>query len=143
MDWLQILIPTIISSVFAGALATWLRMRPRMKEVELQGEQALWTEIASLRSDLKRERELCDERITRIEERHATEMATVNAEVQVLRHDRNNVRQALNAMFAMLKQEGADVVRVVAAIEDMLKQGDEVIAVEKAAIPMIKGGARK
>jgi hypothetical protein len=137
-DWLEWLMVPGVAGALALALAAYLKTRPAMKEAQVHGEAALWAEIGALRAELKRERELCDERIGRMEERHAAEFGAVNAEVQVLRHDRNNVRQALNAMFAMLKQEGFDVAHVVAAIEDMLKNGDEVIAIEKAAMPALK-----
>lgn len=141
MDWLLILIPTIASGIFGGAVATWLRTRPRMKEVELQGEAQLWTRIAALEARaelqdtrLQQEREQCDERIARIEQRHDAEMVELKGQVQVLRHDRNNLRQCFNAMIAMLKQEGADVAQVVASIEEMLAHGDKVIAVEKGSM---------
>lgn len=141
MDWLQWLTSGGVVAAIAVAVAAWLKTRPAMKEAELHGEAALWTEIAALRKEVTRERELCEERITRIEERHSAEQAVVYAELQVLRHDRNNVRQALNAMFAMLKRDGADVVEVVAAIEEMLRNGDDAIAAERAAIPALKGKA--
>lgn len=142
--WLQVLlvlVPAVASGIFGGAVATWLRTRPAMKEAELKGEAALWIEIRdlkkeglTLRHELARERDACDERIERIEKRHESDLEKMSAEVRILRHDRNNVRQALNAMFAMLKRDGADVVEVVAAIEEMLRRGDEVIAVEKGAL---------
>lgn len=140
-EWLQWF--TAIAGVlgFGTALATWIRTRPKMKEVELKGEDALWSRIAKLEAaneaqsaEVKRERELCDERIARIEARHAEDVGKLEKEVRVLRHDRNNVRQALNAMFMMLKREGADVPAIVADIEDMLARGDQVIAVEKGAM---------
>lgn len=140
-EWLQ-WVGTVGGVLGLGtALATWLRTRPKMKEVELKGEDALWARIAKLEAageaqsaELKRERELCDERIGRIEARHADDVGKLEREVRVLRHDRNNVRQALNAMFVMLKREDADVPAIVADIEEMLERGDKVIAVEKGAM---------
>lgn len=134
MEWVQFFVAAVASGIFGGALATYLRTRPQMRAVELQGEDKLWAEIATLRGELKAEREECDKRIERIEERADAAVKELKAQIQVLRHDRNNTRQALNAMFAMLKQEGAEVSNVIATIETMLKDGDEVIALEKAAI---------
>lgn len=116
------------------AIATWVRTRPAMKAAQVQGEAALWKRIEALEVENRKDREACEERIVRIETRHETDQREMKAEIRVLRHDRNNVRQALNAMFVMLRREGADVPQIVAAVEDLLKKGDEVIAVEKAAI---------
>lgn len=134
MDWLQWLTASGAVGAMGLALATYLKTRPAMKIAELQGEQALWAEIATMRAELTTERKSCDERIERMEQRHAEDNAKLDRELRVLRHDRNNVRQALNAMFVMLKREGADVPEIVAAVEEMLKRGDEVIAIEKGAM---------
>lgn len=138
MPWwsqlLLVLVPAVASGIFGGAVATWLRTRPKLKEIELQGEAALWTRIAALEASQESERKTCDERIERIESRHAEDVGKLEREVRVLRHDRNNVRQALNAMFVMLKREDANVPAIVADIEDMLERGDKVIALEKGAL---------
>lgn len=132
--WLQWLTPAGILGAVAIAVAAYFKQRPPMKLAELQGEAQLWAEIGSLRDELKRERELCDERIDRIEKRHEQAVAELNGQILVFRHERNNLRACFNAMIAMLKQEGADISRVVATIEDMMARGDEVVAKEKAAL---------
>lgn len=134
MDWLQWLTASGAVGAMGLALATYLKTRPAMKIAEVQGEQALWARIAALEAQQETERKSCDERIERIEQRHTEDVGKLEREMRVLRHDRNNVRQALNAMFVMLKREGADVATVVADIEDMLKRGDEVIAIEKGVM---------
>lgn len=155
MDWTQILASVLGGGGLALALATWLRTRPAMRlahaqsamtmtEAAVQADKALWERIAALEeraeqqeTRLIEERRQCDERIERIEERHTKDVDELKGEVRSLRHDRNNVRQALYSMFVMLKQPDADVPKVIEAIETMLTRGEEVIAVETA------GGKRR
>lgn len=134
MDWLQLLTAGGAFTALGVAVATWLRSRPAMKLAEVQGEAALWTEIHKLQEDARRSSTDCEERLERMEKRHKADKAELEGEISLLRHERNNVRQALNAMFSMLKRDGADVVQVIAAIEEMLERGDKVIATEKAAL---------
>lgn len=145
MDWSQILTTSGVLGALGIAAAAYFKARPHMKLAELQSEAALWKRIAALEAKaeqqdlrLAQEREMCDERINRIEARHSEDVTELKNEIQTLRHDRNNVRQALNAMFVMLKQDECDVPQVVAAIEDMLTRGDEVIAVEKATMASLR-----
>lgn len=67
MDWIQLLTAGGAFTALGVALATWLSTRPKMKAVELQGEAALWVQIAKLQSEAKNEREECGRRIAILE----------------------------------------------------------------------------
>lgn len=139
MDVLQILTTTGAVSALGVALASYLKTRPAMKTAEVQGEAALWAQIAELRKEAKQEREQCDDRIARLEDRHAAAIselrAEITAEVMVIRHDRNNVKQALNYILIRIKAiENPDLQALAAEAEAMLARGEETIALEKGAM---------
>ncbi len=142
MDWLQWLTASGAVGALGAALATFLRTRPAMKTAQVQGEAALWTRIAALETAQERERNTYEERIDRIERRYEADIKELKGEIQVLRHDRNNVRQGLNALLAMIKRiDNPELSDIAAAIEDMVARGDVAIATEKAALLSTKGTA--
>lgn len=138
MDWAQWLPSVGAVGALALALAAWLRARPAMRLADLQGEAKLWERIVALETKaeeqdkrLLAERQQCDERIARVEERHDEAMAGVDAKIRILRHERNNLRQSINALFARLKRNPEEVAEAIEMAEAMLARGDETIAVEK------------
>jgi hypothetical protein len=134
-DWLPLLVPTVASGIFGGAVATWLRTRPAMAKVELEGAAALWAELRTLREELGRERELCDERIGRIEARNERDRGEMKGALRVLRHERNNISQGFNALLTMIKRlDNPQLSGIAATVEEMVAKGAEQIAVEKAAL---------
>jgi hypothetical protein len=148
MDWIQWVTSGGALGALGLALATYLRTRPAMRSEELKGEEALWREINNLRSEAKSDRQACEERVERMQERHnraidemkaehQESLGLLEAEIRVLRHDRNNLRAGFNAMLAMLKRPDANVPEVIAAVEEMVARGDEVIAIERTAIARV------
>jgi Rad3-related DNA helicase len=141
MDWLQILIPTIASGIFGGAFATWLKTRPQMAKVELEGEAALWGQISELRNEVKRERDLCEERISRIDERNDAALSKMEATLGIIRHERNNASAGFNALLTKIKRlDNPELSAIAEEVEEMVRRGDELIAVEKVAL--WKGASR-
>lgn len=117
----------------AGVIATYIKVQPQMKLAQTQADGPLWARIAALEQRLEDERDSCDERIAGLE-----------AQVQVMRHERNNEQQGRAALFAMLRQiDHPEIPKIVATVEDMIARGEQVIATEKAAIPGLKGRIRK
>jgi len=144
MDWAQILTSTGSIGAVAMAAAAWIKTRPALitaetqsevaiKEVELKGEDALWRRVVALEDKLEAERSECDERIGRMEERHGKDIREIRGQVQILRHERNNIRMALIGLFAAIKRTDDDEMkRIVVLVEEMFERGDRTIAVEKA-----------
>lgn len=138
--WLQWLTSGAAVTALGATLATYLKTRPAMKAAQLQGEQALWARVNELETKLDARDDECERRIERMTERADAAMAEMKAEVQVLRHDRNNVRAGFNALLAMIKRlDNAELSSIAGAVEEMVSRGDQAIAIEKAAIPMMKG----
>lgn len=138
MEWWQWLAASGAMGVLGGAITTYIKNRPAMKKVELEGEAALWAEVRLLKDEAAKERTNCDERITRLEDRHASALSELRTEmagdVAILRHDRNNVMQALNYLLTRIKKIDHPELRDIAAeAEEMLARGQELIALEKGA----------
>lgn len=149
MDLFRWLISAGALSAFSLALAAFIRTRPAMKTAMLKGEDALWHRIEIIEAKAEADRVACEQRVERMQERHTAEieaiknehadsMLLMEAEIRVLRHDRNNLRSGFNAMLAMLKRPDANVPQVIAAVEEMVSKGDEVLAIERAAL--VRGG---
>lgn len=141
MELLQWLITGGAMGALGLSIATYLKTRPVMKEAELKGEDALWAEIRALRAraeamtaEAKADRLACEERVERIETRYLAEIEGLHAEIRVLRHDRNNLHAGFTAMLAMLKRPDANVPQVIAAVEEMVAKGSELVAIERAAL---------
>ncbi len=142
MDWLQWLTTGSAFAALGGALATWLKTRPAMAKVELEGEAALWTRIATLEGEIKRERDLCEERISRLDERNAEALGEMKGALRVLRHERNNINAGFNALLTMIKRlDNPELSEIAATVEEMVAKGAEEIAVEKAALSRAGGRA--
>lgn len=138
MEWLQWLTASGALGALGVAFATYLKTRPAMKAAAIQGEAALWLRIEKLETGAEAERKSCDDRLARLEERHAAAIAEVrrelSGEVQVLRHDRNNIKMAMNYLLTSIKKIDHPALRDIAAeAEAMLARGDELIALEKGA----------
>jgi hypothetical protein len=138
MDWVQMLTAGGAIGAFGTAIATWVRTRPAMKLAEIQGEAALWARIEKVEAAAEAERKSCDERIGRLEERHAAAIAEVRkeltGEVQILRHERNNIKQAMTFLLTSIRKIDHPALQAIATeAEEMLKRGDQLIALEKGA----------
>lgn len=138
MDWLQWLTASGAVGALGVALATYLRTRPAMKAAEIQGEAALWARIEKLESGLETERKSCDERISRLEERHTSAIFDVrkelSGEVSILRHERNNIKMAMTFLITSVRKiDHPELQAIATETEEMLKRGDELIALEKGA----------
>lgn len=122
MDWLQFVIPTIASSVVAGALATWLRTRPRMKEVELQGEAALWQEIRLLKAEATTEKEECRKRI-----------ASLEAKVADVEHDLASETMNFDSFLLIAETTPERLPDLIPRIREDRRQHRERMALKKGA----------
>lgn len=121
-DWLQ-WVGTIGGILGLGtALATWLKTRPAMKEVELKGEDALWSEIAELRAELKAEREECKLRINSLE--------TVIAD---LKHDLNNESYSFDSFLMLAEANPEKVIELLPRIREERQKHKERMAMVRGA----------
>lgn len=144
-------LPALAGSAFLLGLVAFIRVLPQLRRVQMENDAGLrgdlLARIAALETANERDREACEERVARVEERAEIRLAAVEArlegEVQILRHERNNVRQAINMLFSRIKRLNyPELQEIVAEVEEMLSRGDEVIAVEKAALPSVRANAR-
>lgn len=137
---------TAAGTVLVALVKTW----PAMKKVELEGEAALWAEIRLMRNEAKQAKIACDEQIARLEKSHderierltaryEAALGKAEAETQIARHERTNMRGALNAFFVMIKRiDNPELASIAEAVEDMITRGDQAIAIEKSLLPELK-----
>lgn len=138
-EWLQWVTSGGAVGALCMAFATYIKTRPAMKKIELEGEAALWARIERLEAEAKAERQSCDERIQRLEDRHTEALETLRrelaGEVQILRHDRNNIKSAMNYLLISIKKiDHPELQDIAAEAEAMLARGDELIAIERGAM---------
>ncbi len=151
MPWLLAL------GVIGGAIATLIKAWSVLRKVELDaaGERrrvevtaegtmsaALMERVAKLEGAVESERRSCDERISRIEERHEASMTALEAQLQINRHDRNNLKACFDAFLMLMKRDPDKVAENIATVTEMRAKGEETLAVEKAAIPITRGMRR-
>lgn len=141
-----------IFMALGGAIVAWLRTRAPVLLAQTERERSAADSNFTFRSQdlsriavlenkvddqnirIEREREECDKRIERLQERHSAELGELKVEFQMLRHDRNNMEACFLAMVTMLKREGANVPEVVALVEEMMERGKKALALEKGAM---------
>lgn len=138
-EWLQWLTSGGMVLALATALAAYFRQRPAMKEAQIHGEAALWERIRALEETNAKDREACDERITRSDQRHDAAISELRSEmeekVSTIRHDRNGLRQVLNFILSGIRKIDHHELRDLATeAEEMLARHDELLALEKGAI---------
>jgi hypothetical protein len=147
----QLSLPALAMVGLLSAFVAVVRVWPQWRKVQADSDASLrgdlMDRIKALETANERDREACEERVNRVEERAEARLEAIEtrleAEVQILRHERNNVRQALNMLFARIKRlDYPELSEIVAEVEDMIVRGDQTIAVEKAAIPAVKGMRR-
>lgn len=116
------------------AFATYLRTRPAMRKVELEGESALWAQIRLMQADSERSHKECEERIDRLTKRYEEALAKSEAQTSIMRHERNNYSAGLKAFLTMVKRlDNPELANIAEAVEDMIVQGENAIAIEKGA----------
>jgi hypothetical protein len=150
-----------VASAIAMAVVAMVRVRPSTIRAQTERDSSLRHDLIQLYNDVRTElgveraareteQKLCAERIDRVEQRCAQEINGLKeahnasqklaaAQVQVIRHERNNLRAAFNAMIILLKRHPERIQEAIEAAEETLQRGDAVIAKEKAAIPLLKG----
>lgn len=116
MDWLQVLTAGGAVTAAGGAMATYIKTRPAMKTVELQGEGALWARISALEAKVDeansarlRAEEDCERRLNVLETNHDKTRDAYEAKLTDIRHERNNLKQMLQ-MICVLAEEAPDSV---------------------------------
>lgn len=138
-DWLQYVISGSTVTAAAAMAATYIRTRPKMRTVELQGEAALWAEIRIMRGEAERSKEECDERIERLTARYDAAVVKAEAEARVARHERNNLKQAINFLFASIRRmNNTELSSIAEQAEEMITRGEQMIAIEKGQLPGAK-----
>lgn len=120
MEWLSIIIPTVVSGIFGGAVATYIKTRPQMKLAELQGEAALWKEIADLKAEAKKEREECHERIANLE-----------AAIADLHHDLRSETATFDAFLLLAEANPEQVISTIPRIREERRQHKERMAMKR------------
>ncbi|WP_174290995.1 hypothetical protein [Sphingomonas bacterium] len=110
----------------AGALAVWLKTRPKMREVNLTADEKLREDL--LQRVAKLEADAAANALIRENER-----ARHEAELAIMRHRVNNSDQCLDALLLLLKTSPEKVDQAVHHIEAMRARQKEEIALEKGA----------
>ena len=142
---------------FGGSLPVLMKAWAMVRKVELDaaGERrkvevtaegamstALMERVAKLEGAVEAERRMCDERISRIEDRHDAAMVALEEQLQVSRHDRNNLKACFDALLMLMRQHPNKVTEKIAAVTELRAKGEETLAIEKAAIPITRGVRR-
>lgn len=109
-----------------GALAVWLKTRPKMREVTLTADERLREDL--MKRVEKLEADAAAAAIVREAERVRHE-----AEIAIMRHRVNNSDQCLDALLLLLKTSPEKVDQAVQHIEAMRARQRDEIALEKGA----------
>ncbi len=132
----------LVAAVIMVAIKAW----PVLRKMQLEADGSLRSDLLARISALEAKVELsdqrvldermqCDERIERLEARYEVALDEVKGEVQVLRHDRNNMRQGVNFLLVSIRRlDNPELSSIAEAAEQMIARGEELIAVEKGAM---------
>lgn len=111
----------------AGAFATWLKNRPKMRELEKAADE-------KLRDDLIKRVDRLERQLENERGRQEVERARHEATLQVMRHRLNNSDQCLDALLLLLEAAPDRAADAVSRIKEMRSRHREAEAIEKAAI---------
>jgi hypothetical protein len=110
----------LLNVLFGGALVSYVRSRPRLKEIEQSAED-------KLRNDLLT-------RVEKLEQKIDAERERYEALIAIMRHRLNNADQCIDALLLLLKNStDPQTQRAVAMIEEMRARQRDAEATEKAA----------
>jgi chromosome segregation ATPase len=114
----------LLNLLVGGALVSWIRSRPSLKQIEATTDQ-------QLRTDLLQRVETLERKLDEKDAQHAAEMA-------IMRHRVNNSDQCIDALLMLLETAPERVAEAVSMIKEMRARQRETEAVEKAAFHAAK-----
>jgi len=118
----------LLNLLVGGALVSWIRSRPRLKEIEVDAD-------SDLRKDLLK-------RVETLERKLDEERAIHEAQIAIMRHRLNNSDQCIDALLMLLETSPDKVSEAVGMIKEMRARQREAEAQEKAAFHAAKISAR-
>lgn len=107
-----------------GILTAWVKLRPKMRELEKNAEEKLRDDLIA--------------RVEKLEKKLDEERVSHEAEMTVMRHRLNNSEQCLDALLLLLKAAPNKVAEAVKHIEEMRVRHKSEEALEKGAIVAAK-----
>ncbi|UAK24172.1 hypothetical protein [Sphingomonas nostoxanthinifaciens] len=132
---------TVLNLLVGSALVTWLKLRPKMAEIEQTADDrlltTLTTRVEQLERKLDEERQLAASDRRSLEQKLEAERQRHEAEIALQRHRANNSDQCLDAMILLLKNADElpeKVKRAIASVEEMRARQKAEEALEKGAI---------
>lgn len=117
-NWTAVLVG-LLNLLVGGALVSWIRSRPSLKQIEVAAED-------KLRSDLLI-------RVDKLEKKIDAERDRYEALIAIMRHRLNNSDQCIDALLMMLETSPDKVSEAVGLIKEMRIRQREAEATEKAA----------
>jgi hypothetical protein len=109
----------LLNLLVGGALVSWIRSRPSLKQIEQTAED-------KLRADLLT-------RVEKLEQKIDAERDRYEALISIMRHRLNNSDQCIDALLMLLETSPDKVAEAVVMIKDMRARQREAESVEKAA----------
>jgi hypothetical protein len=110
----------------SGAVVAWIKLRPKMRELNQSAEERL-------RDDLMARVEKLETAVEGAAALLQAERAQHEAEMTIMRHRVNNSDQCLDALLLLLKAAPEKVDQAVKHIEEMRERQKKEIAAEKGA----------
>ena len=91
----------LLNVLFAGALVTWVKTRPKMKQLEADAEKVFRDDVVAR---VRIVEEALETQRSDYERRLAEKDANYEAQIRVMRHELNNVRTCFDALMLLLKR---------------------------------------
>ncbi|UAK25877.1 hypothetical protein [Sphingomonas nostoxanthinifaciens] len=132
---------TILNLLVGSALVAWIKLRPKMRELDQSADakliETLSARVETLEKRMDADRQAFDQKLDAERQRH-------EAEASLLRHRANNSDQCIDALILVL--ENADdvpdkVKRAVISIKEMRDRQRTAQALEKGAMTGAKMAA--
>lgn len=109
-----------------GILGAWIKLRPKMREVNLTAEEKLRDDLIARVQKLESAAETAAAKLEAERARHEAEMS-------IMRHRVNNADACLDALLMLLKTSPEKVDEAVGHIETMRARQQQEIALERGA----------
>lgn len=109
----------LLNLLVGGALVSWIRSRPSIKQIEQTAEDKLRTDLIA--------------RVDKLEKKLDEERALHEAQIAIMRHRLNNSDQCIDALLMLLETSPDKVSKAVGMIKQMRERQRRAEAEEKAA----------
>lgn len=111
---------SLINLIVGGALVAWVKLRPKMRELNQTAEERLRDDLIA--------------RVEKLERKLDEERAHHDAIISLMRHRLNNSDQCVDALLMLLRTAPEKVTEAIATIEAMRERQRSNEATERAAI---------